>query len=421
VNFYLRRIFERMTDIAIEFENVSKKFKRGEKFDSIRDLVPAIAKRLTARRNQSPYKLEDREFWALKDVSFQMKKGGTLGIIGPNGAGKSTILKILSGILRPTVGHYKVNGRIGALIEVGAGFHQDLTGRENIFLNGAILGMKPGEVSAKLGDIIEFSGLKDFIDTPVKRYSSGMYARLGFSVAVHVNPDILLVDEVLSVGDMAFQAKCQKKMQEIAQGGATIIFITHNIPALAGLCNETIVLNQGKVVQKSPTTEAINTYFEVANSLTTVTPETALVLKRLHIGDASGKPSRTFRTGEPFRIEVDFIAQQEIHQLAVGVWLRGPNGQQVFNISTQRMHIDPISMEPGHSCRARFDMNANLCSGSYPIGIVAKRYDLDTPYFIAEPAGVIEIAGIDNSEGTAWLSPSCALELNNESPQENSL
>src|SRR5581483_6394239 len=213
VNSCLRNTYNRMNDIAIEFENVSKKFKRGEKFDSLRDLIPALAKKLRSGKKDSPSELKEREFWALRDVSFQVKKGEALGIIGSNGAGKSTVLKILSGIIRPTNGHYRINVRLSALIEVGAGFHPDLSGRENVFLNGAILGMTPKEISTRFDEIVDFSGLTEFIDTPVKRYSSGMYARLGFSVAIHMKPDVLLVDEVLSVGDMAFQAKCQQKMQ----------------------------------------------------------------------------------------------------------------------------------------------------------------------------------------------------------------
>jgi lipopolysaccharide transport system ATP-binding protein len=193
--------------------------------------------------------LREKEFWAVKDVSFQLKYGEAIGIIGPNGAGKTTILKLLSGILLPTKGTYKVNGRISALIEVGAGFHPDLTGKENIFLNGAILGMTREQINKKYEAIVEFSELAEFIDTPVKRYSSGMYARLGFSVAAHVDPQILLIDEVLSVGDISFQQKCLNKMQEIIINGTTIIFISHNIPAVIKLCPKTILLDRGSIHQ----------------------------------------------------------------------------------------------------------------------------------------------------------------------------
>ena len=213
-----------MTDIPLEFNHVWKKFKKGEKYDSLRDLIPAMTKRLFTGNHRG--ELQEKEFWAVKDVSFEVKKGETLGIIGPNGAGKSTILKLLSGILRPNKGEINVNRRLSALIEVGAGLHPDLTGRENIYLNGSILGMKKSEIDKKLDEIVEFSGLIDFLDTPVKRYSSGRYTRLGFSVAAHVEPEILLIDEVLSVGDMSFQQKCVGKMISCRNSGTTkILFL----------------------------------------------------------------------------------------------------------------------------------------------------------------------------------------------------
>ena len=195
---------------SVEFYNVWKKFRKGEKFNSLRDAIPALFSRLTDAHADEP--LKEKEFWALCDVSFAVGKGEVVGVMGPNGAGKSTILKLLSKIMYPTKGEMKVNGRLSALIEVTAGFHPELTGRENVYLNGTILGMRKREIDRKFDQIVEFSGISEFIDTPVKRYSSGMYSRLGFSVAANMNPDILLVDEVLSVGDMAFQAKCSQKM-----------------------------------------------------------------------------------------------------------------------------------------------------------------------------------------------------------------
>ena len=192
---------------AVQVDHVWKKFRRGELHDSLRDLIPAVARRLLGRGPRSDALLE-REFWALKDVSFEVQRGQSLGIIGPNGAGKSTMLKLLSRIIRPTRGDYHVHGRLSALIEVGAGFHQDLTGRENIYLNGTILGMSKKEIRAKEERIIDFAGIEEFIETPVKRYSSGMMARLGFAIAAHLEPDVLLVDEILSVGDAKFRHKC---------------------------------------------------------------------------------------------------------------------------------------------------------------------------------------------------------------------
>src|ERR1700730_4031283 len=207
-----------MSDVALRMEHVYKKFRKGEMYNSLRDLLPALTGRMFQQRELREN--DQREFWALQDLSFEVMQGEAFGIIGHNGAGKSTALKMLSRVMKPTKGRMVVNGRLSALIEVGAGFHQDLTGRENIFLNGVILGMSRAEIRRKFDEIVEFSGLTEFIDTPVKRYSSGMHARLGFSVAAHLEPDILVIDEVLSVGDFAFQRKGLEKMRAIAKSGA---------------------------------------------------------------------------------------------------------------------------------------------------------------------------------------------------------
>src|SRR5271168_4366066 len=216
-------------------EHIYKKFRKGEMYDSLRDLIPALTGKLF--RRQELGENDQRDFWALQDISFEVNRGEAFGIIGHNGAGKSTILKILSRIMKPTKGRMIVNGRLSALIEVTAGFHQDLTGRENIFLHGTILGMSKREIRSKLDQIIAFSGLEEFIDTPVKRYSSGMYARLGFSVAAHVDPEVLIVDEVLSVGDYLFQAKCVGRMKEMIRNGSTVLFVSHNLHDISEFCD----------------------------------------------------------------------------------------------------------------------------------------------------------------------------------------
>jgi len=401
-----------MNGIAVRFDSVSKKFRRGQGFDSVRDLIPAVVKRLLPGRPREEARLGAREFWALRDVSFEVRSGDALGIIGPNGAGKSTILKILSGILRPTSGRSLVRGRLSALIEVGAGFHPDLTGRENVFLNGAILGMRRKDIAARFDEIVEFAELAEFIDTPVKRYSSGMYARLGFSVAVHVSPEVLLVDEVLSVGDMAFQAKCQRKMHEIERSGATIVFISHNLPAVAALCSQVVVLHHGSVIAWGPAADAISRYWQLASTVEGTTSDSGLVLERAEVQDASGGLNRTLRSGQPFRITLDFAAHARLDKAAVGIWLRGPTGEYVFNTSTQRMHLDPVDLLPGQGVRARFDLLANLCPGSYTLGIIVKRYDVDANYLMVEPAANIDIVGTDGNGGVAWLSPKCELLVN---------
>ncbi len=243
--------------VVLRMDHVYKKFTKGERHDSLRDLIPALTKR-AIRSFSAPPELRAQEFWALQDVSFEIRKGEAVGIIGHNGAGKSTMLKHLSGLLKPTRGRIDVVGRLSALIDVGAGFHPDLTGRENIFINGAILGMSRAEVRRKFDDIVAFSELKDFIDTPVKRYSSGMYARLGFAVAVHMEPDILIIDEVLSVGDYAFQTKGVEKMRSILKSGATVIFVSHSLRSVADLCDRALLFAKGRLLEDGP---ALNVSF----------------------------------------------------------------------------------------------------------------------------------------------------------------
>ncbi|MCI5138295.1 MAG: ABC transporter ATP-binding protein, partial [Candidatus Electrothrix sp. AR1] len=206
--------------------------------------------------------IEGDHFWALRGINLEVKEGEILGIIGKNGAGKSTLLKILSRVTAPTRGNIKVKGRIASLLEVGTGFHPELTGRENIFMNGAILGMSKQEIKTKLEEIIDFSGVESFVDTPVKRYSSGMYVRLAFAVAAHLEPEILIIDEVLAVGDAAFQKKCLGKMQEISGAGRAVLFVSHNMAAISTLCSRTILLNNGEVVDNGPTSDVVLSYFD---------------------------------------------------------------------------------------------------------------------------------------------------------------
>jgi len=249
---------------AIEFDNVSKKFRRGESHDSLRDLIPAIARGLF--RRQPADSLDKEEFWALRNVSFNVERGEALGIVGPNGAGKSTTLKLLTRILKPTTGRCAVRGRVGALIEVAAGFHPDLTGRENVFLQGAIMGMKRAEIAGRFDEIIDFAGVGAFVDTPTKRYSSGMNARLGFSIAAHLRPDVLIIDEVLSVGDMAFQQRCFDRMLDFKQRGIAIVLVSHNLQAVATLCENAIFL-ANSVKAEGPTADVLDTYVRTTQKL----------------------------------------------------------------------------------------------------------------------------------------------------------
>ncbi len=265
-------------DIALRVENVSKLYRMGLK-DELHD---TLAQSLFAfikspldnyRKYRSLYRFDDADFehkqssgsilWALKDISFDVERGEILGIIGINGAGKSTLLKILSRITPPTTGRIEIHGRVSSLLEVGTGFHQELTGRENIYLNSTILGMKKKEVDRKFDAIVDFSGVEKFIDTPVKRYSSGMRVRLAFAVAAHLEPEILIIDEVLAVGDAAFQRKCINKMEDVGQLGTTILFVSHSMPAITRMCKRAVLLEGGKIIKNGPTNEVVNTYLSV--------------------------------------------------------------------------------------------------------------------------------------------------------------
>jgi|SoiMethySBSTD1v2_1073268.scaffolds.fasta_scaffold181176_2 ABC-type polysaccharide/polyol phosphate transport system ATPase subunit len=243
----------------LAFDRVWKQFRRGQAHDSLRDLLPAMARRLVGR---GPVESKDnaRRFWALRDVTFEVKPGEVLGIIGHNGAGKSTALKLLNRIMDPTGGDVRTRGRIGALIEISAGFHQDLTGRQNIYLQGAIMGMRKVELERKFDEIVAFSGVEDFLDTPVKRYSSGMNARLGFSIAAHLEPDILIIDEVLSVGDAAFQQKAFARIKQMATGGAPVVLVSHQLDRIAELCTKAILLDHGSVRAEGTPDHCIKNY-----------------------------------------------------------------------------------------------------------------------------------------------------------------
>ena len=258
-----------MGDTAIRVEGLGKRYRIGATQAAYRTLreslmdVVASPLRRAARlihRQLAMAPGANETFWALKDIAFEIKQGEVVGVIGRNGAGKSTLLKILSRITDPTTGFAEIHGRVGSLLEVGTGFHPELTGRENIYLNGAILGMRRAEIERKFDEIVAFAEVQTFIDTPVKHYSSGMYLRLAFAVAAHLEPEILLVDEVLAVGDASFQKKCMNKMQDVGQQGRTVLFVSHNMPAIMRLCERTILLDEGHVLHDGPSSQVISTY-----------------------------------------------------------------------------------------------------------------------------------------------------------------
>lgn len=302
-----------MNDTAIRVENLSKLYHIGkaqQRHDTLRDaLVDRVSRLKVPRpgnRNVQPSNL-DTDLWALKDVSFEVRRGEVVGIIGRNGAGKSTLLKILSRITEPTEGRAEIHGRVGSLLEVGTGFHPELTGRENIYLNGAILGMKRAEIERRFDEITAFADIEKFLDTPVKRYSSGMYVRLAFAVAAHLEPQILLVDEVLAVGDVMFQKKCLGKMGDAAKEGRTVLFVSHNMQAVSTLTRRSLLLSGGRCVHDGPTSEIIPSYLHqgCGDDLVYVAAASFDEPRVTRVELRTSLPSNTQISGQPMEVRFD--------------------------------------------------------------------------------------------------------------------
>jgi lipopolysaccharide transport system ATP-binding protein len=278
---------------------------------------------------------EEEDFWALRNVSFTVDEGEVVGIIGRNGAGKSTLLKLLSRITRPTEGSAKLFGRVGSLLEVGTGFHPELTGRENIFLSGTLLGMTRAEVRKKFDEIVDFSGVEKFIDTPVKHYSSGMYVRLGFAIAAHLEPEILLVDEVLAVGDMQFQKKCLGKMDEVAKSGRTVLFVSHNMGAIKNICTNTFVIDNGNICYTGLSSEAVEKYLCLCQKETCSNKkENAPEEMYINLKDHSGRKIDTLEAGGELLIEVTHSECSIADKDSIGVWIIDENGNKITFLET---------------------------------------------------------------------------------------
>src|ERR1700733_14378910 len=322
-----------MTDTVISIENLGKRYTIGHRRangDGMRHAIEgAIRAPVSWLRSRRQERLQQMDFWALKNVSLRVKQGEVVGIIGRNGAGKSTLLKILSRITVPTEGRVRIDGRIASLLEVGTGFHQELTGRENIFLNGAILGMTRTEIIRKFDEIVEFSEIEEFLDTPVKRYSSGMYVRLAFAVAAHLEPEILIVDEVLAVGDAAFQKKCLGKMGSFAQSGRTVLFVSHNMEAIRGLCQRCIWLKDGKVHRDGPSGEIVEEYFNsIFNELSFsyISRDYGLIIQKVVLKNDRGEDTTQFRPGEDLIVEISYVAQKSLVYPYVVLGVQSING-----------------------------------------------------------------------------------------------
>jgi len=393
---------------SISVGNVFKKFRRGEQFDSLRDVVAA---RLLRRRRRVPR--ESTEFWALHDVSFDVKPGESLGIIGPNGAGKSTMLKILAGIMRPNRGMVQARGRVSALIELGAGFHGDLTGRENIYLNASILGMPRREAHKKFDNIVDFADIRDFLDTPIKRYSSGMHARLGFAIAIHVDPQVLLVDEVLSVGDRVFRAKCMDKMRSFQKRDVAVIFVSHDLRTVSHFCDRALVLAAGRTTYAGDVNTAFAHYHQacIDRSLIETEPEQSLVnVSRLRLLNKAGRPSTSYSPGELVRVEFDARFNMDMAHPSFGLSLiRADDRLVVFETSSTRMHHQSPPATPGTHYRIQYQIHMNVPPGEYIVGYHVRDRDA-TSYAVMQDDARLIVVGDSISGGLVDLDPSVQVE-----------
>lgn len=344
-----------MSNIAISVDNISKRFRIGKRIQATsrwKSLLKTFGSPFEYLISSLQEPTEEETLWALKDVSFDVEPGEVVGVIGKNGAGKSTLLKILSRITEPTAGRALVYGRVGSLLEVGTGFHPELTGRENIYLNGTILGMKKAEIDRKFDQIVGFAEVEKFIDTQVKRYSSGMYVRLAFSVAAHLEPKILLIDEVLAVGDLSFQQKCLEHIKRLTTNGMTILLVSHNMAAIQSSCGRTIFLNGGRIEAIGETLPVIEAYrlrlqqtkVDQETNLIPADQEQAVLITGFHMFSEDGTCRREFRFGEKVRIQITLHARQRVERPMINFGIRRGDGVVVCNFNNwyDNFNIDYI-------------------------------------------------------------------------------
>ena len=407
---------------AISVKNLGKQYKIGatqQKFqynmfrDVIMDTLMTPVRVFRALRGQGMRGATNTSLiWALNDVSFDLEEGKVLGIVGRNGAGKSTLLKILSRVTEPTTGTVSVRGRVGSLLEVGTGFHPELTGRENIYMNGAILGMKSAEIDRKFDEIVDFSEVGQFIDTPVKRYSSGMYLRLAFAVAAHLEPEILVVDEVLAVGDAEFQRKCLGKMGDVAQQGRTVLFVSHNMSAILRLTQEAIVLKKGQLIKRAPTAEAVDYYLssgqaESGERIWGVedVPVTSAPFKpvAIRIKDRGGKVVDTVRSTEPVTVEWEYQLDAPVTGLRVGMYLSSMRGEYIFTSfdTDDAAQFEQFGARKAGRYISRCHIPADFFNeGRYSLGVNASSFGVRR-YFMDENALSFNV-DISGAPGTHW-------------------
>ena len=375
-----------MSNAAIKVEGLGKKYllhhQAGgrHRYVALRDVLAGKFKGLLKRKAEGGNsRLE--EFWALKNLSFEIKPGEAVGIIGRNGAGKSTLLKLLSRITEPSEGRMELEGRVASLLEVGTGFHPELTGRENIFLNGAILGMHRAEIKRKFDEIVAFAEVEKFLDTPVKHFSSGMYMRLAFAVAAHLEPEILIVDEVLAVGDIEFQKKCLSKMDDVSHSGRTILFVSHNMDAILRLCSRAILLQAGRILEAGPVQQVVTRYTTIQLSQPSkvdlehfpAQPWTrrSLVLSSVEWSGAGAGSPWVVPFGEPIRFRVNVRCIKPVQQAELGIALFAPTGTEIASTSSIATHPG-LNLSPGQYTFSVAYRSLNLVPGTYNFGIGLK-------------------------------------------------
>jgi ABC-2 type transport system ATP-binding protein/lipopolysaccharide transport system ATP-binding protein len=358
-----------MSDNAIEIDGLSKRYLLGEDQPgrSLRETMASAVRRVGQRRTQ-----QRDEIWSLRDVNFDVGEGHAIGVIGRNGAGKSTLLKILSRITEPTEGVARTRGRVAALLEVGTGFHPELTGRENVYLNGAILGMSRRDIMRRFDEIVSFAGVERFVDTPVKRYSSGMYLRLAFAVAAHLEPDILVVDEVLAVGDAEFQAKCLGRMETAEGEGRTVVFVSHNLDAVNRLCERAVWLERGEVAAIGGTSDIVDAYLGAqvdrsAEQRAADHPNAPVALRDVRVTDASGRAMSVLRRDRPFIIEVHFAARRDLVNLDVAAYVVNMRGVEVLSESWADSTAQRMVSAGDYIARLRVPALLNV--GEYLVGV----------------------------------------------------
>lgn len=402
-----------MSDIAITVENLSKSYWVGHQsartngHSNLREALTREVRNFSrkaldfTRGRQIVQGDEIEQFWALRDVSFEVKRGEVLGIIGRNGAGKSTLLKVLSRITEPDRGRVKLRGRVASLLEVGTGFHPELTGRENIFLNGAILGMTRAEIKAKFDEIVAFAEIERFLDTPVKRYSSGMYVRLAFSVAAHLEPEILIVDEVLAVGDVEFQRKCLGKMSEVAGGDRTILFVSHNLAAIETLCPRCLHLISGEVAADSTSEAVISSYLQRNQGAVAASQPEARQLDNGLVLERTQLSKSVLRSGEPLEIEFEFSADRPGRMRECAVLFYSPRDVRIGLIDLRERGTIPMRYSEG-----RFKIRTEL--DSFPVSEMNVRVGLyiDSDHFTGDILNLakLEVLAARPSEGFAMYS-----------------